>query len=204
MSWIERREIPLLIFAATFLLACFGYYLDVPAISTIYSEMFDWVLIMSNLALGTGLIAFIIHHGKRVSKMEVGYPMSLIAFASLLLMFVACFASPGSREYLYAIIYTPVSIAVLCFTGFYEISGVYRAFRVRNVASLLLAISGFVLLMHFAPLYGFLVPGIGTVATWMLDNPAMGASRGIIIGIAIGTIALSIRILLGYEKAYTG
>ena len=204
MSLIERREIPLLIFAVTFLLACFGYYLEVPAISTMYSEMFDWILIMSNLALGTGLIAFTIHHGKRVSKMERGYPMSLIAFASLLLMFVACFASPGSREYLYANIYTPVSIAVLCFTGFSEISGVYRAFRVRNIAALILAISGFILLMHFAPLYGFLMPGVGTVATWILDNPAMGASRGIILGIAIGTIALSIRILLGYEKAYTG
>jgi hypothetical protein len=32
----------------------------------------------------------------------------------------------------------------------------------------------------------------------------MGASRGIIIGVAIGTIAIAIRVLLGYERAYTG
>jgi hypothetical protein len=32
----------------------------------------------------------------------------------------------------------------------------------------------------------------------------MGASRGIVIGVAIGTIAIAVRILLGYEKAYTG
>ena len=204
MSWIEKREIPLLIFAITFILACFGYYLDVPAISTIYSEMFDWVLILSNLALGTGLIAFILHHSKRVSKRERGYQMSLVAFSALLLMLVACFASPGSREYLYSEIYTPVSIAVLCFTGFSEITGMYRSFKVRNIDALFLAVSGFIVLMYFAPLYGFLVPDIAKVANWILDNPAMGASRGIIIGIAIGTIALSIRIILGYEKAYTG
>ncbi len=204
MSWIRRREIPILIFAVTFIVSCFGYYLDVPVMGKVYSTLFDWVLIMSNLALGTGLIALTLYHGKRVVKRDRGYPFSIIVFAALLLMFAAAYASPASREYLYAQIYTPASIAILCFAGFSEITGLYRAFRVRNIEALFLALAGFILLMHFAPLYGFILPGITGLATWLLDNPAMGASRGIIIGIAIGTIAIAVRVLLGYEKAYTG
>ena len=204
MSSIERREIPLLIFAVTFFIGCFGYYLDVPALSTIYSGMFDWILIISNLALGTGLIAFVIHHSKRISKKERGYPMSFVAFAAFLLMLVACFASPESRTYLYSKIYTPVSIAILCFAGFSEITGAYRCFKVRNIDALFLAIAGSRAVSPPPHRESPPQPGITDVSSWILDTPAMGASRGIIIGIAIGTIALSLRILLGYEKAYTG
>ncbi len=204
MSWVRRREIPLLIFAITFIIGCFGYYIEHPVMSEIYSTLFDWVLLMSNLALGTGLIAMTLYHGKKIAKREKGYEMSFVVFGALILMFVSCYASPASREYLYAKIYTPASIAILCFTGFSEISGLYRAFRVRSVEAFFLALAGFILLMHFAPVYGFFIPGVEKVASWLLDNPAMGASRGIVIGVAIGTIAIAIRVLLGYEKAYTG
>jgi uncharacterized integral membrane protein len=93
----------------------------------------------------------ILYHGKKIIRRERGYEMSIIIFIALLIMFVACYASPASREYLYAKIYTPASIAILCFTGFSEITGVYRAFRVRSLEAFFLAIAGFVLLMHFAP-----------------------------------------------------
>ena len=204
MSWVKRREIPLLIFAITFFISCFGYYIEHPMMSKIYSTLFDWVLLMSNLALGTGLIAMTLYHGKKIIKKEKGYEMSFVVFGALILMFISCYASSASREYMYARIYTPVSIAILCFTGFSEISGLYRAFKVRSVEALFLALAGFILLMHFAPVYGFFIPGVEKVATWLLDNPAMGASRGIVIGVAIGTIAIAIRVLLGYERAYTG
>jgi hypothetical protein len=59
-------------------------------------------------------------------------------------------------------------------------------------------------MMLYAPIFEIILPQTATVANWILDVPNMGASRGVIIGVALGTIAIAIRVLLGYERAYTG
>ena len=39
---------------------------------------------------------------------------------------------------------------------------------------------------------------------WILDNPNLSARRGIILGISLGVISQSIRIILGIERSYLG
>lgn len=204
MSWVRSREIPLAIFAIFFLISIGGYYLDVPVISSVNSEFTSWIQIMTNIALGTGFIAMSLYHTRKISRKTKGYPFSFVIFAAIAAMFVVMYSSPQVRGWLYGEVFTAITTSVICFALFYEVSGAYRAFRVRNIDSLLLMISGFILILHFAPFYEFAIPGFEVIPNWILNVPAMGASRGIIIGVAIGTIAIAIRILLGYERAYTG
>jgi hypothetical protein len=39
---------------------------------------------------------------------------------------------------------------------------------------------------------------------WILTNPSMAAQRGIMIGIGLGVIATSLRIIFGIERTYMG
>ena len=204
MSLARSREIPLLIFAVCFLVSVGGYYLNVPVISAMNTELTTWIQIMASIALGTGFVAMALYHGRRISRKTKGYQFSFLIFGAIIAMFVAMYAGPEVRGWLYGEIYTSIATSVICFALFYEVSGAYRAFRVRNLDALLLMVSGFILIIYFAPFYEFALPGFEAIPNWILNVPAMGASRGILIGVAIGTIAITIRILLGYERAYTG
>lgn len=202
-SWIRSKEIPLIIFAIFFFASIGGYYIDIPIISRINIELAEWVTIMVNIALGTGLMALILYHRRRIVQRARGYQLSFIIFIAIVVMFVAMYSGPDISGWLYGNIFISMQTAVICFALFYEISGAYRAFRVRNIEAFLLMISGFILIMNFAPVYESAFPAFGELPRWILTVPAMGASRGILIGVGIGTISLAVRILLGYEKVYT-
>ncbi len=204
MSWTKRREVPMVIFAICFFVSIAGYYFNDPIVTSVNTELTSWILIMANIALGTGFIALLLHHGKRISRKAKGYPFSYVIFGAIALMFFAMYAGPEIRGWIYNDIFTSITTAVICFALFYEVSGAYRAFRVRNIDALLLVVAGFILIIHFAPFYESVAPGFTVLPDWILNVPAMGASRGILIGVAIGTIAIAVRNLLGYEKTHLG
>lgn len=204
MSWVRRREIPLAIFAVTFLISLLQYYLNIPFLVEANTELSNWVLIMSTFALGTGLIALCIYHGKIIMQKRKGYFVSIILFFAMLMLFISYYFASNFADYLYNEIYTPLSIAIICFTAFYNYTAIYRAFKIRNLDAAVFAFAAVFLMMLYAPIFEIILPQTATVASWILDVPNMGASRGVIIGVAIGTITIAIRVLLGYEKAYTG
>ncbi len=203
VSWIRSREIPLAIFAIFFLISVGGYYSNVPLITSLNTEFSDWILIMVNLALGTGLMALILYHRRKISQKRRGYQLSFVLLAAILIMFVAMYSGPDVSRWLYGQVFTGMITSIVCFALFFEVSGAYRAFRVRNIEAFLLMASGFILIMNFAPMYESIFPAFGELPRWILSVPAMGASRGILIGVGIGTVSLAVRILLGYEKLYT-
>jgi ribonucleotide monophosphatase NagD (HAD superfamily) len=51
---------------------------------------------------------------------------------------------------------------------------------------------------------GNAIPIFSNLANWILMNPSMTARRGIYIGIGLGTIATSLRVILGVERTYLG
>ena len=48
------------------------------------------------------------------------------------------------------------------------------------------------------------LPVVGSLRTWLIQVPAMGGARGILLGIALGTIATGLRILMGSDRPYGG
>jgi len=66
-------------------------------------------------------------------------------------------------------------------------------------------LTAFLILLGTAPLYGFGdIPLLNGLRRWIAQVPAMAGARGILIGVALGTIATGLRVLIGADRPYGG
>jgi hypothetical protein len=101
--------------------------------------------------------------------------------------------------------------------AFFIASAAYRAFRARTVDATLMLVTAVVIMFARVPIGRFLWEGImpdsvvqwwadppGDVANWVLRVPSMAARRAILLGVSLGAIATSLKIMLGIERSYMG
>ncbi len=126
--------------------------------------------------------------------------------------------------YLYTYIIIPLQATMFALLAFFIASAAYRAFRARTSEATMLLVAAALVMLGRVPLGGWLwqkivdlvdlIPGINLaglknleifarINDWIMDIPQTAAKRGIYIGIVLGGIAMSIRIILGIERSYT-
>lgn len=134
------------------------------------------------------------------------------------------FALGSPFMYLYTYIIIPLQATMFALLAFFIASAAYRAFRARTSEATMLLVAATLVMLGRVPLGGWLwqklidlidlIPGINLaglrnleifarINDWIMDIPQTAAKRGIYIGIVLGGIAMSIRIILGIERSYT-
>jgi len=132
---------------------------------------------------------------------------------------------PGApSEWMYNYVMLPLQGTMFALLAFFITSAAYRAFRIRTLESTLLLATACLVMLARGPVGDWLwvqiAHGIAQVfpkvdgtalasvkvfsgpTNWILQVPQMAAKRGINFGIALGGIAMSIRIILGIERTY--
>jgi hypothetical protein len=97
--------------------------------------------------------------------------------------------------------------------AFFVASASYRAFRAKNREATLLLIAAFIILLGRTP-FGMMVTGwipdsvsilqIPNLAIWIMNSPNLAGQRAIMIGIGLGVVSMSLRLILGIERSYLG
>jgi hypothetical protein len=109
---------------------------------------------------------------------------------------------------IYRYIFTPLSSTMFALLAFFVASASYRAFRARNKEATLLLISGFLVMLGAVPIGEILsIPGVFSVAEvsdFIMNVPVMSVQSGIMIGVALGVISTSLRLILGIERSHLG
>ena len=121
------------------------------------------------------------------------------------------FIEPGTQfDYLYRHVYSALSSTMFAMLAFFVASASYRAFRARNKEATLLLLAAFFVMMGRVPLgdmmTGFMPEGarLSNVADWVMNFPNAAGQRAIMIGIALGIVSTSLRIILGIERSHIG
>ena len=116
--------------------------------------------------------------------------------------------------WIYEHMVVPLTSTMFAMLAFYVATAAFRAFRAKNTeATLLLVTAGIVLLGRtYAGVWlfeGWLPESMqwlrfDNLTVWIMDIPNTAGTRAITIGIALGVVATSLRILLGVDRSYLG
>jgi len=170
-------------------------------------ELTDWAQIIYACALIVGVAGLIKYHFKRISRRERGWFYNLVTVLSLFLMSFLGFAlgraDGGSFMWLFNYTMAPMQASVFSLLAFFVASAAYRGFQAKNTEAILLLASTVFIMFGIASLGNSIRP-FSNIAEWILNNPSMAARRGIFIGVGLGTIAVSLRVILGVERTYLG
>jgi predicted membrane protein len=209
MSILRGRQVPVTIMLVTGVVVILGYFFDISIISTASSELQTWSVIISTFAMGLGFINLIGFHIPRVqNRKEREWWLSLWLLIMLAITLVTGFMSPWADHpyfsYIFQTVNKPLGGSMYAILAFFITSAVYRAFRARNIDATLLLIAGVFTMLQKAPIGGAIWPGFNTIGSWFLNVPNSAGMRGIIIGAALGVVALGLRTLMGAERRGLG
>jgi hypothetical protein len=204
-----KRTFPLLL---TFLLGvtfAAQYYVPHPASESLLTEVSVWGQIIGGFAILLGVGSLIGSHYVKIKRREAGWGYSGVMFLSMLIMLAAGLWSGGKTEgtsfgWLYNYVFVALQGTMFSLLAFFVASAAYRAFRARTPEATVLLLAAILVMWGRVPLGEYLVSGVGQVAEWIMSVPNTAAQRGILIGVSLGGIATSIKIICGIERSYLG
>jgi uncharacterized membrane protein YfcA len=178
--------------------------------------------IIVSCALILGLSSLIRHHREKIRRRREYWQYSWITLISLAVSAVIGLfgggMSAGSKgilptqiagfsfhiSTLYRYIIIPLQASMFSILAFFMASASYRAFRARNLEATLLLVAAFVVMLGSVPLSRQILDTLPGFAQWILDVPNTASKRGIAFGVGLGSIATSLKIILGIERGWLG
>ena len=208
MSIFYKTQVPLYIasFLAAFMIV--EFFINLPILKSISSELQSWGVVVAAFALGLGVITVTRNNYGIIKRREGNWPYFLWGLIVMFVMIgtglIGDIGKNPTFLWLYNNAFTHLSSTMYSILAFFITTAAYRAFRARNIDAALVLIAGVFVIMTIAPIGAVIWSGFPTIGQWFLDIPNMAGMRGIIIGVGLGVLALGVRTILGYERAHLG
>ncbi len=185
-----------------------GYFLP-GLFGGIQSILIEWAIILAAFALLLGIFNLALVHWKKVGAEGKGNIYSIVLLISMAVTIVlAGISGPtGSLTlWIFNTFQVPVEISLLAVLA---VVLVYAAARLLNRRpkwnTALFVITVLLVLLGSVPLYFFgESSAITAVRNWITQAPAIAGARGLLLGVALGTVATGLRILIGSDRPYGG
>jgi hypothetical protein len=225
-----KSTIPWLIAAVT---GCvmIGAFFD-PAVRDWRDEAAKWFEILAAMAFVLGGANLFTQHLRKISARRAGWGYSAVTLAAFLITLTVGVlkvgvipddpAYPWSGEYqpegsalgwIFDYVYNPLTATMFALLAFYVASAAFRAFRAKNTEATLLLATAFIVLLGrtYAGVWltsdipeeysALTFPGMTAIILGVFNT---AGQRAIMIGIALGVVATSLKVLLGLDRSYLG
>ena len=204
-----KRTLPLLIAFVLGLTFTAQYYIPHPVSEALLTEASIWNQIIAGFAIILGVGSLLRVHYLRIARREAGWGYSGVLFVSMLIVLGAGLWSGGISEgslfgWLYSYVIVALQSTMFSLLAFFVASAAYRAFRARSPEASVLLLAAIIVMAGRVPLGEYLLAGLGRLSDWIMQVPNTAAQRAILIGVSLGGIATSIKIIFGIERAYLG
>ncbi len=191
------------------LLVLMGYFLPNDTLIGVRIIIIQWAVILAGAAVFVGVINLLSVHLKKIQRKEKGQVYSLLLMASLLITLVLGMIlgtdTPIMQNIFNAVI-LPVESSLLAIMAVTLIYAGIRLLRHRNdLMAMIFLFFALIAMLGAAPLPFFEIPFMDDlIRPWVVGVLATSGARGILLGVALGTLLTGLRILIGADRPYGG
>jgi len=208
-----RRQVPLFITLIMGLVFAAQYYVPHPDSEQLLTLATKWLQIIGGFALVLGVTSLFHLHAVKIRRKEAGWGYSVVLYAGMLGTIAIGLVANGKESvegdatafgWVYNFMMVPLQGTMFAILAFFIASAAYRSFRARSKEAAVLLIAAVIVMMGRVPLGEYLIPLSGDVSQWILNVLNASVRRAILIGVSLGAVALSLKIIFGVERSYLG
>ena len=185
----------------------------------------SWAVILVGAALILGIFSAIHHHWTKIQLKKPGFAYSIVTLVCFGIVVIAgwfpwrwpgfsavAIADESLFDWIFQNIFVPLDATMFSLLAFFIASAAFRAFRARSFEATALLIAGCIVMIGRVSLgeqLSYTFPGgfelsAASISGWILNNPSAAAFRGIMLGVILSQVAISLRIIFGIERTYMG
>lgn len=227
-----KRTVPLIIASITGFVLIVAFF--IPYTKEWSEGVMLWFDIVAAFAFVLGGGSILKMNLQKISNQQSGWGFSLITIIAFLTTLfvglgkVGVFPSENYPEarwsgsylqeggafwWIYEYMFLPLSATMFAMLAFYIASAAFRAFRAKNTEAIILLVTAFIVLLGRTYSGTVLTSGLPDgLSALRLENLTemimnvfnLAGNRAITIGIALGLVSTSLKILLGVDRSYLG
>ena len=218
-----KRTIPLMLVFVLGICAFVQNYVPHPFSDKFLETITDWFRIIGGFALFIGAYSLLHMHVSRIRRRQAGWAYSAFVFLGASAMIVLGLWNDGIgplREapdpqstwfsWGYDSVQVPCGATLFSILAFYMASAAFRTFRARNASAALLLVAALVVMFGRVTVSETVGGWFGQptifadITDAIMKYPNMAAKRGVLLGVSLGAIAQSLRVIFGIERSYLG
>lgn len=198
MKWI-----PIAVAIAVGIVTLLSFFFDLPLLDALGGTFIEWTIILTAFALLVGLGNLILVHTSRIFRRHesgAGYSGIVLITAAIVLVIGLLFGlNDNPMTWIFNYVYEPLQSGFFALAAFFLATAAYRALRARNLETTLMLLAALIVFLGQTPIIGVL----SDAKEWVLRVPSEAGVRGILLGVALGTLATALRLLVGLDRPYS-
>lgn len=204
------RVVTAVIAIAAGVLILAGYFLQAvfPALGSVQTLLLNWAILITGMAALAGIFNLIFVHTDKIRLREKGSIYSAVLVIGLVSTLLFGMILGTENEAMKVILNGIIIPAEASLLGILTISLLYAAIRLlrrrTDTTSIFFLLTAVFLILGSATFPFVNISILGTVARWVTQVWAIGGARGILIGVALGTLTTGLRVLFGADRPYGG
>jgi hypothetical protein len=185
-----------------------GYFIPLPILGTIQNTLLGWAIVLAGFAGLIAIINLVLTHWRKVTNKARRDPYSillLVAFAATAALALYFGPADALVQQVILSIQVPVEASLMAALAVtLGVASLRLLQKRRDTLSILFVLAVVVFLVIGSGLLaGLNLPIVQDIVSFIDRLPVAGA-RGILLGIALGSLTAGLRILTGADRPYSG
>jgi hypothetical protein len=190
------------------LVVLLGSFLGLPLLSDMASTLLEWASTLAAVMLLVGVFNLARVHLGKIRQAKPGLQDSLALLLALIATLIIVFIynpSGTPSVWLYQYVLIPVESSLMALLAVLLVFALGRMFY-RRTSAFTLIFGGVVVFLIAANFFlgGLQAPGLMELRGWLMQAWVTAGARGVLLGVALGTLAAGLRVLFGSDRPYGG